>query len=385
MSSIQLTNVNQFNTKNLVFSKPDGGNIDKIKFKRIRIATRYPDGSVGDLIIATPPNLHCFGLQESKDLGSNAVNGYSMPLCLWSRNGPTEDERKFTDTFTAIADHCKKYLLEHRDEIEKYDLDASDLKKFNPLFWKMEKGKVVEGRGPMLYAKAILNKKLNKISTIFVNEETNEEIDPFDLMNKVCSVTAAVKIESIFIGNKISLQVKLFEVVYRMRELSVRGLLRPNAQKLGAPTSTGSASSASTTTSASAPAYAFDEADDYDEDADDDSIVVEEDLVEQTTSLPVQNVSVTMEEEEEAEEEAEAEDVEEEEEEAEEEEEEEVEEEASAPAPAPAPAPVKAVPAVVKAPPAPAPAKVVEETVATPVEKKKAVRTTKKKAAVATA
>jgi len=379
MSSIQLTNVNQFNTKNLVFSKPDGGNIDKIKFKRIRIATRYPDGSVGDLIIATPPNLHCFGLQESKDLGSNAVNGYSMPLCLWSRNGPTEDERKFTDTFTAIADHCKKYLLEHRDEIEKYDLDASDLKKFNPLFWKMEKGKVVEGRGPMLYAKAILNKKLNKISTIFVNEETNEEIDPFELMNKVCSVTAAVKIESIFIGNKISLQVKLFEVVYRMRELSVRGLLRPNAQKLGSSSSTSTGTSG-TTTSSTAPAFAFDEADDYDEDADDDSIVVEEDLVEQTTSLPVQNVAVAVnEEEEEAEEDEEiAEDELEVEEEVEEEEEAEEEEDIVVPPPAP----VKATPVVVKAPPpAPAPVKVMEDVVAPVAEtKKKAVRTTKKKA-----
>jgi hypothetical protein len=380
MSSIQLTNVNQFNTKNLVFSKPDGGNIDKIKFKRIRVATRYPDGSVGDLIIATPPNLHCFGLQESKDLGSNAVNGYSMPLCLWSRNGPSEDERKFTDTFTAIADHCKKYLLEHRDEIEKYDLDASDLKKFNPLFWKMEKGKVVEGRGPMLYAKAILNKKLNKISTIFVNEETNEEIDPFELMNKVCSVTAAVKIESIFIGNKISLQVKLFEVVYRMRELSVRGLLRPNAQKLGSSSST-SAGTSGTTMSSTAPAFAFDEADDYDEDADDDSIVVEEDLVEQTTSLPVQNVAVAVnEEEEEAEEDEEiAEDELEEEEEVEEEEEAEEEEDIVVPPPAP----VKATPVVVKAPPPPppAPVKVVEDVVAPVAEtKKKAVRTTKKKA-----
>lgn len=337
MSSLQLTDVNQFNTSNLVFSKPDGGNIDKIKFKRIRVATRYPDGTVGDLIIATPPGLHCFGLQESRDLGSNAVNGYSLPLCLWNRNGPTDDERKFTDTFSAIADHCKKYLLEHRDEIEKYDLDASDLKKFNPLFWKMDKGKVVEGRGPMLYAKAILNKKTNKINTIFVNEETNEETDPFEMMNKVCSVTAAVKIESIFIGNKISLQVKLFEVVYRMRDTSMRGLLRPNAQKLGEST-TGKAPSLTTT--AAAGGFAFDEGDD-----DADSIVVEEDSEtggipsDATTLLPLENVPVDEEEE---------------------------EDEEAAPPPLP-----------------PAPVKVVEEA---PIDlKKKGVRTTKKKAVGVTA
>uniref|UniRef100_A0A6C0IDD0 Uncharacterized protein n=1 Tax=viral metagenome TaxID=1070528 RepID=A0A6C0IDD0_9ZZZZ len=366
MSSLQLTDINKFNTNNLVFSKPDGGNIDKIKFKRIRVATRYPDGGVGDLIIATPPGLHCFGLQESRDLGSNAINGYSLPLCLWSRNGPTDDEKKFTDTFTAIADHCKKYLLEHRDEIEKYDLDASDLKKFNPLFWKMEKGKVVEGRGPMLYAKAILNKKLNKISTIFVNEETNEQIDPFEMMNKICSVTAAIKIESIFIGNKISLQVKLFEVVYRMREMSMRGLLRPNAQKLGASSSL--LGNAGASSSSSAPSYAFDAADDYDEDAEDeDSIVLEEEV--NTTTLPVQNVPVVVDDDEEEEEDEEV--VEEEEEEAEEDE---AEEEVVVEVPPPKVVEVKPPKVVEVAPPAP---------VATPeVVKKKTVRTKTTKKAV---
>jgi len=233
MSSIQLTDFHAYNTEDMVFSKPEVGNImgQKISFKRIKIGTRYPNGQVGDLILATPPQLLSFGLQESRDMATNNINGYSMPLCLWSRNGPTDEEKGFTDTFNAISDYCKKYLLEHREEIEKYDLDIADLKKFNPLFWKMEKGKIVEGRGPMLYAKVIHNKKTNQISTIFVNEDTNEETDPYEMMNKQCHVTAAIKIESIFIGNKISLQVKLFEVVYKFKDTTIRGLLRPDAIK----------------------------------------------------------------------------------------------------------------------------------------------------------
>jgi hypothetical protein len=84
----------------------------------------------------------------------------------------------------------------------------------------------------MLYCKVLLNKKENKINTIFVDEESNREIDPFSILNKPCSVTAAIKFESIFIGNKISLQVKLYEVVVRQTsQNSMRGLLRPNAQK----------------------------------------------------------------------------------------------------------------------------------------------------------
>lgn len=233
----QLSDFKNFNTENLVFSKPEIGNIpgQKINFKRVRINTKYDDGSMGDLIFSTPEKLHSFGLQESRDIATNKLNGYVLPLCLWNRNGATDDEKSFTELFDNLSDHCKQYLLEHKEEIEKYDLDASDLKKFNPLFWKMEKGKPVDGRGPMLYVKVLLNKKNNKINTIFVDEETNKEIDPFSILNKPCNVTAAIKFESIFIGNKISLQVKLYEVVVKKLESGMRGLLRPNANKLEIP------------------------------------------------------------------------------------------------------------------------------------------------------
>jgi hypothetical protein len=231
---VQLSDFQNYNTDNMVFSKPEVGNIpgQKINFKRVRIATKYTDGSVGDLIFSTPEKLHSFGLQESRDLATNKLNGYVLPLCLWNRNGPTENEKSFTELFNVLSEHCKKYLLEHKEEIEKYDLDMSDLKKFNPLFWKMDKGKPVEGRGPMLYVKVLLNKKNNKINTIFVDEETNKEIDPFTILNKPCNVTAAIKFESIFVGNKISLQVKLYEVVVKKIETGIRGLLRPNATKI---------------------------------------------------------------------------------------------------------------------------------------------------------
>lgn len=233
MSNNQLSDYTNFNPETVCFSKPEVGNIpgQKISFKRVRMACKYPTGGMGDLIFSTPDKLHSFGLQESRDMATNKLNGYVLPLCLWSRNGPTEDEKKFTDMFNMVTDHCKKYLVEHKEEIEKYDLDYSDLKKLNPLFFKMDKGKIVEGRGPMLYCKVLLNKKQNKINTIFVDEETNREIDPFTMLNKPCNVTAAIKFESIFIGNKVSLQVKLYEVVVRQIDNSIRGLLRPNAFK----------------------------------------------------------------------------------------------------------------------------------------------------------
>jgi len=205
--------------------------VSKISFKRMRIGCRYPDGNQGDFLLKTPENLMSFGLQENTDLATGAVTGYQFPLCLHNRNGATAEEKAFLDKFNEIVEYCKNYLVEHRDDIEKYDLELNDLKKFNPVYYKMEKGKIVEGRGPMLYLKVMSSKKTGQISTGIIDDETNTYIEPLDILNKRCYMTGAIKFESVFIGNKISLQIKLFETVVRIIETNVsRGLLRPNAK-----------------------------------------------------------------------------------------------------------------------------------------------------------
>lgn len=231
MNNTQLTDFHSFNSKNIIFSKPEVGNIpgSKLTFKRIRLCIRNPDGTVGDLILATPPNLMCFGLQETTDQASGKVNGYQFPLVLWNRNGPTEEEKQFTDVIHTISDLCKEHLVQNRGDIEKYDLEMTDLKKFNPLYYKMEKGKIVEGRSPMLYIKAMTKKKEDqiKINTLFV--EDGVVIPPMDLLGKRCYVQGAVKIESIFIGTKISLQTKLYEAKINRIDNSFRSLLNPSS------------------------------------------------------------------------------------------------------------------------------------------------------------
>jgi hypothetical protein len=217
MYTTKLTSARGFNPNNIIFSKPDvgtiPGSIPKISFKRIRIGVRHDDGSTGDLILETPPRLFSFGLQENRDIGSGNVNGYVMPMCLWNKNGASEEETSFTHVFESIVHRCKEHLLESRDEIERYDLDMADLKNLNPLYWKKEKGKIVEGSGPVLYIKTMISKKSQSINTVFINAQTNEEMDPQEVMNKYCFIKAAVKFESVFIGNKISLQIKLYEAL----------------------------------------------------------------------------------------------------------------------------------------------------------------------------
>lgn len=229
MDNTQLTQPSGYNVNNMVFSKPEVGNIpgSAMNFQRIRISTKNPDGTMGDLVIPTE-TIFSFGVQENTDMASGAVNGYTMPLCLWNKDGPSDEEKAFSDKFDEIVDHIKSYVIDHRDDIEKYDLDLSDLKKFNPLYWKREKGKIVEGRGPTLYAKLLVSKKDgNRIMTTFVDSDTGELIeDPMDLLKKYCYVNAAIKFESIFIGTKVSLQVKLYEASVKMLSTGPKRLLK---------------------------------------------------------------------------------------------------------------------------------------------------------------
>ena len=226
MENTQLSQPSGYNTKNTIFSEIIPGSIpnSQIHYKRIMISTKNPDGSVGELILPTP-RVFSFGVSENKDMVTGKVNGYVLPLCLWSRDGPTKDEKAFSTTFDKIIEKCKDHIIDIKDELEQYDLERRDLKKLNPLYWKKDKGKVVDGTGPTLYAKLIVSKKRDKIMSMFFDEE-GEELNPLDLKGKYCYVSGAIKIESIFIGNKISLQVKLYEAEVKLAQVGMRSFLR---------------------------------------------------------------------------------------------------------------------------------------------------------------
>lgn len=222
----QLTPATGYNTNRMIFSKPIQGSIPNskpaIEFKRINIQTKNLDGSFGDLIMPTE-RLFSFGVQENVSQETGRVTGHSMPLCMWSKEDDTsvddeqrEREKEWVVTFENIVNKCKKHLLEIKKEIGQYELEMGDLKKFSQcMYWKKEQGKVVEGEGPVLYTKLIESQKQGKILTQFYDKNGND-ISYTDIQGKYCHTNSAVKIESIFIGSKISLQVKLWEAEIEM-------------------------------------------------------------------------------------------------------------------------------------------------------------------------
>ena len=223
----QLTTASGYNVSNIIYGKPRDGSIpnSSVTFKRVQMGTRNPDGSIGELILPTE-RLFSFGLSPNVNMTTGKTDGYTLALCLWNMDSPTKQEKEWTDTFNQICEHASNYILDHRDDVGKYELEKADLKKFNPLYLKKEKGKVVEGSSPMLYAKVTQNKKNDTITSMFY--DTNGELmDPMTLLNKQCFVRAAIKVEGIFIGSKVSLQVKLHEAEIKMKDSGIKRLLRP--------------------------------------------------------------------------------------------------------------------------------------------------------------
>ena len=129
------------NLNKIQYSKPEFNSIpgQKLGFKRIRLNYEV-NNDLKDFIIESPANLLSWGLVENRDLQTNALNGYQMAINLWSKPNKTEEEEMFVESINKICDHAVEHLVKNRESIERYDLEKADLKKFNPLYWKMEKG-----------------------------------------------------------------------------------------------------------------------------------------------------------------------------------------------------------------------------------------------------
>lgn len=232
--SLQLVDVNNFDAdKRIIFGTPETSPIPgnpKMTYSRINLKVMNPDGkSVSDLVLPTQ-SLFSFGFSESKN-EQQQITGYSCSLCLYSKGGATKEEKTFVDTYLQIVAACKKHLLQKdiKKKINKLTLSESSLEKFGGLYWKRDsEGEIIEEYGPTLYPKLIVSKKHGtpKILTNIYGCD-GEKINPLSIMGQYCVIEEAViKIESIFAGKDVSLQVKLWEATVRIIEFGLKKLLK---------------------------------------------------------------------------------------------------------------------------------------------------------------
>ena len=220
MPSASLTSFHEFDADRLFFSEPYTiypTDESYTAYQKVYLQVGDHPDRLSDLILNTPPHLMSFGVQEKKDRRTGEVTGYQVPVILWNKKGATEEEKQFTSALQVITEKCKQHIHDN------YNADA---KKLNILSWRsQENGEDY----PVLYVKLITNRKTNRIMTLFINEETNEEIDPMELINKRCLLTAALKIENMYVGDNVSVQVKLYEVLVKFIDKKKKNFYRPTS------------------------------------------------------------------------------------------------------------------------------------------------------------
>ena len=109
---MQLSTYDHLTTDNIIFNEAKEYKVkdSKIRYKRIPIEVKYPNGKKGALVIETPL-LFSFGVNEKKNQETNKLVGYSMPVCLWSKDSePNTKEQAFFDVINNVMELCKLHL-----------------------------------------------------------------------------------------------------------------------------------------------------------------------------------------------------------------------------------------------------------------------------------
>ena len=210
---MQITSYEDLTPDNIIFNKAEEYKVkdSKIRYKRIRMEVKYPNGKKGQLVIETPL-LFSFGVNEKKNQETNKLVGYSIPICLWAKDSePNTQEKAFFEAINNITTICQQHLE------SEYGADlASSLSEpfcYKQVEYPDKKGKKKTKRDPsaarVLYAKRIYSEKSKKILSLFKTKR-KKDLNPFKYIDQYCNVKMALIIEGIFISKTVtSLQIKV--------------------------------------------------------------------------------------------------------------------------------------------------------------------------------
>ena len=201
---MQLSSFENITEDNIVFQTAKKHKVpnSKIKYQRIKIERKLPNGKLIPLVVETP-FLFSFG------------TGYSIPVCLWKKDAePNQKETNFFNIINKVFDLCQNHLSREYGENE-----ASCLSEI--LYYKQvenidQKGKSKKKKdktnAPVLYVKLIYSSDTKKFSTLF-RVKGKKEVKPLEYKDKYFNTRMAIIFDSIYLGrNSVSIQVKAHEV-----------------------------------------------------------------------------------------------------------------------------------------------------------------------------
>ena len=198
---MQLSSYDYITAENIIFNEAKEFKVkdSKIKYKRIPIEVKSPNRKKGALVIETPL-LFSFGVNEKKNQETGKLAGYSMPVCLWSKDSePNTQEKAFFETLNNVMGICSLHLE------SEYGADLAPSLS-SPFYYKQveytdkkgkKKTKIDPSAAPVLYAKLIYSEKSNKILSLF-KTKGKKDLNPFKYLDQYCNVKMALIIEGIF-------------------------------------------------------------------------------------------------------------------------------------------------------------------------------------------
>ena len=108
---MQITSYEDLTPDNIIFNEAKEYKVkdSKIRYKRIPIEVKYPNGKKGQLIIETPL-LFSFGVNEKKNQEANKLVDYSIPICLWAKDSEPNTQEHFFEAINNITTICQQHL-----------------------------------------------------------------------------------------------------------------------------------------------------------------------------------------------------------------------------------------------------------------------------------
>lgn len=225
------------------FSGPKTNQIPNstLTYDQVDISYQEDNGALSKFYFTLPEELFSFGVQENKDpTDPTIVKGYTLPICLVDRQNQTDEQTTWIKHFDELIEHIKDKIIDNKEDYGLDDLTRPELRNINPIFRRKTKDpktgkptqKIDPTGTPTLYPKLIYYKAKDQFITQIMNYD-NVNLNPLDLIGKRLKVSVLCRLESIFIGSKLSLRITLQEAFVDPINYQQQNLLkRPSRKKV---------------------------------------------------------------------------------------------------------------------------------------------------------
>lgn len=178
-------------------------------------------------LVFSSEEVFSFGVSRNT-LDTNNIS-YQISLCLYDRENPKHEEIKWAAKYEELATICRDYLKKSEFKKLKGLIDT-----MKGLSWKGND--IGDVDGPKLYPKIMFNQKKEEFITVFMDETDDIIEDPKSILDKRGRIRVALRFESIFVGSKVALQVRVNDVLiskwieaYKPRALITRKIEGPQS------------------------------------------------------------------------------------------------------------------------------------------------------------